>query len=182
MDSVISYDDEIEVGSELSEEFQSFEEFCAENSGREQAYLDMVSSNPLEMDAVTLAFSLRHMVRLSRGLMDTLLKSLNSDSSPPLKDLLAVKGIQLDKSRSAELRHIVFAFRDSSDEERSSTLVRALQLMSIGRERKRVKLHLGESYQAPGEGWLAEDFGGDDSLLETVRTIEDPHWKETEET
>ena len=175
------YEDEIQVGSELSEEFRSFEEFCTENAGREQAYLELVSSNPLEMDAVTLAFCLRHMFRLSKDLMNLILKSLGDDEKPTLSDLLATKGIQLDKSRASELRDIIFAFRDTPDELVSSTMVRAFQLMTIGRERKRVKLQVGEAYERYDEGWLAEDFGGDESLLETVRAIEDPHWKDSEE-
>jgi hypothetical protein len=39
---------------------------------------------------------------------------------------------------------------------------------------------LGESYSPPEEGWTSEDFGDDDSMLEAVRAIEDPHWTETE--
>ena len=177
----MTYEDEIEVGSELSEEFRGFEEFCMENSGREQAYLELVSSSPLDMDAVTLAFCLRHMLRLSKDLMNMILKSLTDDEMPALSDLLATKGVQLDKSRASELRDIIFAFRDAPDKEVGAVIVRAFQLMTIGRERKRVKLMVGEEYTRSDDGWLAEDFGGDESLLETVRAIEDPYWKDTEE-
>ncbi len=175
-------DDEIPVSPEISEDFASFEEFCSENTGRELQYLEVVCKNPLDMDAVTLAFSIRHLVRLSRGLMDMLLGSLNDDSMPPLEDVLAVKGLQLDKSHAPTLREVIFSFRDVPDKEISSNLVRAFQLMTIGRERGRVALNLGESYAPPEEGWTPEDFGGDDSMLETVRSIEDPRWTTAEET
>ncbi len=62
-----------------------------------------------------------------------------------------------------------------------ANLVRALQLLTITRERKKVVLNLAESYAPPDEGWLEEDFGGDDAMLETVRAIEDPHWINAEE-
>jgi hypothetical protein len=176
-------DDEIPVSPEISEEFTSFEEFCSENTGRELQYLEVVGKSPLEMDAVTLAFSMRHLVRLSRGLMDMLLGSLNDDSVPLLENILAAKGLQLDKTHAPILRDVIFAFRDSSEkEETSSILVRAFQLMTISRERRRVVLNLGESYAPPDEGWTQEDFGGDDSMLETVRSIEDPRWTTAEET
>jgi hypothetical protein len=175
-------DDEIPVSPEISEEFASFEEFCAENTGRELQYLEVVGQSPLAMDSVTLAFSMRHLVRLSRGMMDMLLGSLNDDSAPSLDEVLAVKGLQLDKSHAPILRDVIFSFRDAPDKEISSNLVRALQLMTISRERRRVVLNLGESYAPPEEGWTSEDFGGDDSMLETVRSIEDPRWIKAEET
>jgi len=174
-------DDEIHVSPELSEEFTSFEEFCADNAGNELAYLEVVAKNPLEMDPVTRAFSMRHLLRLSRGVMDLLLESLNGDTEPSLKAILAARGIDLDKRHAQSLRDIVFAFRDASEEEAGSNMVRALQLMTMSRERKRVILNLGESYNPPDEGWLPEDFGGDDSSYETVRAIEDPRWTETQE-
>lgn len=177
----MSLDEEIVVSPELSQDFQSFEEFCAENSGRELAYLELVAKNPLDMDAVTLAFSMRHLVRLSRDLMDMLLNSIKDESAPGLPEILTLRGIQLDRSRSADLRNVIFAFRDCQAPEFTDNLVRALQLMTISRERKRVVLNLGESYAPPEEGWTQEDFGGDDSMLETVRAIEDPHWINAEE-
>jgi hypothetical protein len=174
-------DEEIIVSPELSQDYQSFEEFCAENAGREMAYLELVAKNPLDMDAVTLAFSMRHLVRLSKELMDMLLESIQNESVPDLQEILAVKGIQLDKAHSAALRDVIFAFRDCQDSEFCDTLVRAFQLMAISRDRKRMVLNLGESYAPPEEGWTQEDFGGDDSMLETVRAIEDPHWINAEE-
>lgn len=175
-------DAEILVSPDLSQDYMTFEEFCSENTGQELAYLEVVKQNPLEMDPVTLAFSMRHVVRLSRGLLDLLLQSLDGDSSPPeLQSILELKGVQLDKSRAASLRDVIFAFRDAQEEEARQSLVRALQVLAINRERKRVTLNLGESYRPPDEGWTEEDFGGDDSMLETVRAIEDPRWQETEE-
>jgi len=174
-------DEEIVVGPELSHDFQNFEELCAENSGQELTYLEMVSRNPLEIDSVTLAFSLTHFIRLSQGLMDTLLASMSDDSEPELKTVLAAQGIQLDKKHAQNLRQVILAFRDSEEPERARNLVRALRLMTILRERKRVTLSLEESYTAPGDSWTSEDFGGDDTLLETVRAIEDPRWISTEE-
>jgi hypothetical protein len=53
--------------------------------------------------------------------------------------------------------------------------------MTILRQRKRVVLNFEESYDAPEDSWTSEDFGGDDTLLETVRAIEDPYWISTEE-
>jgi hypothetical protein len=53
--------------------------------------------------------------------------------------------------------------------------------MTILRQRKRVVLNFEESYAAPDDSWTAEDFGGDDTLMETVRAIEDPYWISTEE-
>jgi hypothetical protein len=177
----MTIEEEIVISPDISQDFQSFEEFCAENSGRELAYLELVAKNPLDMDAVTLAFSMRHLIRLSRELMDMLLESFKNESSLELTDILAVKGIQLDKIHSARLRDIIFAFRDCQDSEFSASLVRAFQLMTISRERRKVVLNLGESYAPPEEGWIQEDFGGDDSMLETVRAIEDPHWINAEE-
>jgi len=177
----MSADDEIVVSPEISEHYANFEEFCSENAGNELNYLDVVAKNPLQMDPVTLAFCLRHLVRLSRGLMDMLLESLKNDSPPTLLDCLASKGIQLDKSQAGRLRDLIFAFRDNGDEESQNTLVTALQLMTISRERGRIVLNLGESYNPPDEGWTAEDFGDDESMLETVRAIEDPHWTDTGE-
>lgn len=177
----MTIEEEIVISPDISQDFQSFEEFCAENSGRELAYLELVAKNPLDMDAVTLAFSMRHLIRLSRDLMDMLLESFKNESSLELTDILAVKGIQLDKIHSARLRDIIFAFRDCQDSEFSASLVRAFQLMTISRERRKVVLNLGESYAPPEEGWIQEDFGGDDSMLETVRAIEDPHWINAEE-
>jgi hypothetical protein len=177
----MTIDDEVVVGPDISQDFQSFEEFCAENSGRELAYLDLVAKNPLDMDPVTIAFSMRHLVRLSGNLLDMLLESFKNESGPKLADILAVKGIQLDKTHSTRLRDIIFAFRDCQDSEFSESLVRVFQLMAISRERKRVVLNLGESYAPPEEGWTYEDFGGDDSMFETVRAIEDPHWINAEE-
>jgi hypothetical protein len=177
----MAQDEEIVVSPEVSEQYANFEEFCFENTGNELTYLEVVTKSPLEMDAVTLAFCLRHLVRLSRGLMDMLLESLKDDSQPALKDLLESKGIQLDKSQAVRLRDVIFAFRDNGDEESQRTLVTALQLMTISRERSRIVLNLGESYYPPDEGWTAEDFGDDESMLEAVRAIEDPHWTDTDE-
>jgi hypothetical protein len=174
-------DEEIVVGPELSHDFQTFEELCAENTGQEVTYLEMVSRNPLEIDPVTLAFSLTHFIRLSRELLDTLLASMSDESEPELKTVLATQGIQLDKKHAHSLRSVIFAFRDSEEPERAGNLVRALQLMTILRERKRVTLDLEESYAAPDDTWTSEDFGGDETLLETVRAIEDPRWISTEE-
>jgi hypothetical protein len=174
-------EDEILVSPDISEQFRTFEEFCSENTGREMAYLDVVTRNPLEMDPITLAFSMRHLMRFSRELMDLLLQSLKNESSPTLEAILASKGIQLDKSQASCLRNVIFSFRDSSDEETSARLVTALQLMTISRERGKVVLNFDESYTPPDEGWTAEDFGNDDTMLETVRSIEDPHWTRTDE-
>jgi hypothetical protein len=44
-----------------------------------------------------------------------------------------------------------------------------------------VILNLGESYKTPDEGWIEEDFGGDEGAREMVRSIEDPHWDGREE-
>jgi hypothetical protein len=177
----MSFNDEFAVGPELSMEFQSFEEFCTENAGQELIYLDLVAQNPLDMDSVTLAFSMRHMLRLSKELVELLLKSLAEEAPPDLKTILASKGIQLGKEKASVLRHIVFAFRDSPDDETGSRLVVSLQMLTMARERRRILLNLGESYSAPDEGWSAEDFGGDESILAEVRSVEDPYWIESED-
>jgi len=174
-------DEEIVIGPELSHDFQNFEELYAENSGQELQYLEIVSKNPLEIDPVTLAFSLTQFLRLSQDLMDTLLKSISDDSEPELKTVLAMHGIQLDKRNVGTLRQVIFAYRDSGEPDRQRNLVRALELITILRQRKRVVLNLEESYAAPDDSWNAEDFGGDDTLMETVRAIEDPYWISTEE-
>lgn len=165
----------------LSEEFVSFEEFCAENAGRELSYFEMVTGNPLEMDSVTLAFTMKHMLRFSRELLDLLLKSLDGGSPPDLAAVLGVKGIQLDKTHAASLRDVIFAFRGCPDPETSCKLVRALQLMTITRERQKVRLNLGESYLPPDEGWTPEDYGDDENVMAAVRSVEDTRWTETEE-
>lgn len=170
-----------QANPEISEDYRSFEEFCAENTGRELDYLVLVGQNPLEMDPVTLSFSMRHLVRLNRQLMDVLLASLDEGPQPDLRDVLSVKGVQLDRSHAATLREVIFAFRDSPEEEQRAKLVRAFQLMTISRERNRVALTLGESYSPPDEGWTLEDFGGDDLTLETVRAVEDPRYVEWQE-
>jgi hypothetical protein len=173
----MSLDDEINVCPEISEDFQNFAEFCSENTGREVSYLEVVGKNPLEMDSVTIAFSMRHLIRLSKDLLEMLLQSVQDDSMPPsLESILAAKGVQLDKTHAVTVRDVIFAYRDTLDEESRSVLVRAFQLMAITRERRRMILNLGESYAPPDEGWTQEDFGGDDSMLETVRAVEDPHW------
>ncbi|MEW6347460.1 MAG: hypothetical protein AB1646_00230 [Thermodesulfobacteriota bacterium] len=177
----MSYNDEFPVSPELSIEFQTFEEFCAENPGQETTYLDMVANNPLEMDSVTLAFSMRHMLKFSKELAERLLQSLGDEFPPNLRTILDSKGIQLDKKRAAMLRDIVFAFRDAGDDEVAPRFVRALQMLTMTRERRRIILNLGESYSPPDEGWNAEDFGGDESLLAEVRSIENPYWIESEE-
>ena len=177
----MAFDDQIPVNPEISQEFRSFEEFCSENVGRELTYLNLVEANPLEMDSVTLAFSMRHLLRLSKGLRDLLLKSLNSDPPPEISSILASKGIELDKTQAAALRDIIFSFRDCGDDETSLKFVRALQMMTLARDRPRVALSFGESYSAPDEGWCEDDFGGDQSTLDAVRSIEDPQWIKTEE-
>lgn len=177
----MSEDDEIQVNPELSQEFRSFEEFCSENTGSELIYFDVVAKNPLEMDPVTLAFSMRNLIRLSKGLMDRLLDSMRDDSQPTVQEILSSRGIELDKSQASRLREIMFAFRDNSDEMIRENFVKAFQLMTIARQWKRVALNLGESYHPPTEGWTMEDFGDDDSVLETVRSVEDPRWTRAEE-
>lgn len=174
-------EEEILVSPELSHDFTNFEELCSENGGSELPYLEMSSQNPLEIDPATLAFSMRHVVRMSRELLDLVLGSLNEDSSVNLGAILDSKGIQLDKNHADALRRIIFAFRDSENHEVRETLTRAFQLIAMSRERHRITLNLEESYTPAQEGWTEEDFGGDETLLETVRAIEDPHWIRTEE-
>jgi predicted nucleic acid-binding protein len=173
--------DEIPVGPEMSREFQSFDEFCAENTGTELTYLDLVAKSPLDMDPVTLAFSMRHHVRLSKELLDRLLQSLQDEFPPPLDEILATKGIQLDKKRAEELRSVVFAFRDAPDEDHQANFVKALQLVAMTREKKKLVFSFDESYSPPEEGWTREDFGGDENALAAVRSLEDPQWGGTED-
>lgn len=173
-------DEDIQVNPELSEDFTMLEEFCSENTGQELVYLDVVVKNPLEMDAVTIAFSMRHLVRLSNDLTETLMQSLSDDSMPTLASLLASKGIQLDKTHSEKLRNIIFTFRDSADEETSAALVKAFQLVAMIRNKRRLSLNLAESYSPPDDGWTEEDLG-DASALDAVRSIEDPHWINSED-
>lgn len=177
----MAVDEEISVGPELSQEFKVFQEFCTENSGQELAYFEVVRNNPLEIDPVTLAFSMRHLLRLSQTLMNVLLESLDGDSTPTLDSLLKAKGIELGKSHATSLREVIFSFRDCNDAERQNNLVKAFQLMTMSRLPRRIVLNLAESYAPPEEGWTSEDFGGDESLLETVRSVEDPHWIKPEE-
>ena len=172
---------EIPVSPEISEEFQNFEEFCTENVGHELAYLKLVEQNPLQVDSVTIAFSMRHLIRLSSELREMLLTSMSDESPPSVKTILASKGIQLDKTQATCLRHIIFSFRDCAEDEGTAAFVRALQLMTISRDRGRCGLYLGDSYSPPDEGWTPEDFGGDESMFEAVRSVEDPQWIKTEE-
>ena len=174
-------DNLISVEPVLSEEYVSFEEFCSENAGRELSYFEMVTTNPLEMDSVTLAFTMKHMLRFSRELLDLLLKSLDGGSTPDLSAILGIKGIQLDKTHASSLRDVIFAFRECADADTSCKLVRALQLMTITRERQKVSLNLSESYTPPDEGWISEDYGDDESVMAAVRSVEDTRWTETEE-
>lgn len=173
-------EEEILVNPEISAEFRTFEELVSENTGNELEYLNLVEKDPVAMDSATLAFSLSRFMRLSRKLMDNLLGSLNQDDAPDLNDILEIKGIDLDKTNAGKLRNIIFAFRDTPNEEARGALVKALQIMTITRERRRVTLNLGEAYKDPEEGWLAEDFGDDEGALEMVRAIEDPRWNEEE--
>lgn len=173
--------DEIQVNQELSEEFRGLEEFCAENTGSELVYFEVVKKDPLAMDTITLAFTMQNLVRLSRELMDQILPTLNDDDQITLREILSSKGIQLDKKHAQDLRQILFAFRDVEDESIAANMLRAFQLMTIARERKRMVFNFGESYDPPDEGWTAEDFGGDDTALETVRSVEDPRWNRDEE-
>lgn len=173
-------DEDIQVTPELSQDFTMLDEFCNENSGQELGYLEVVVKNPLDMDAVTIAFSMRHLVRLSKDLTETLLQSLTDDSVPTLGSILASKGIQLDKTHSDELRGIIFTFRDSADEETSAILVKAFQLIAMIRNKRRLNLNLAESYSPPEDGWTEEDLG-DASALEAVRSIEDPRWINSED-
>ncbi len=172
----MSIDDQIVINPEMSADYRTFEEFCDENSGSEELYLDLIAKNPTVMDAVTLAFCMRRLVKLSREFMDKVFTSVKDDSIADLKELLGVKGIQLDKNHSGKLREIVFAFRDSEDEQIRTELAKALTLITLTRERKRIILNVGESYRPPSEGWLAEDFDGDETAYEMVRAVENPHW------
>jgi hypothetical protein len=181
-EEIMAADDEIQANPEVSQDFKYFEEFCSENTGQELAYLEMVGANPLEMDPVTLAFSMRHLLRLSTPLMKILLTSLSDDLPPNLETVLSLKGIDLDKTQASRLRDIIFSFRDCGDQETSCKLVRALQLMTISRMRRKVVLNLGEPYAPPEEGWTLEDFGGDEWMLDTVRSVEDPRSTKSEET
>lgn len=174
-------DDELLIGPEMSQEFRNFEEFCSDNSSHELTYFALVSQNPLAMDSITLAFSMRRLVRLSKELLEMLLTSAVEERDPTIKDVLDLKGIQLDKSRAAELRNIIFAFRDTDDDEAAHVIVRAFQLIAMARERTRIGFNLAESYQPPQEGWTTEDFDGDDLAYETIRAVEDPHWNSTED-
>jgi len=174
-------EEEILANPNISEEYRTFEELVSENTGHELDYLDLVAKDPSSMDAATLAFSMNNLIRLSGSLMEKLLVSLNQDDAPNLKEILETKGIDLDKKQASKLKNIIFAFRDSNDEETRDVLVKALQIMTITRQRRRVTLNLGESYKAPDEGWLEEDFGGDEGILETIKSVEDPRWNEQED-
>jgi hypothetical protein len=174
-------DDEIVVCPEISQDFKTYEEFCTENTGRESMYLEVVARNPLQIDPVTLAFSMQRFVRLSQELLDILMLGLDGEKAPCLEGILDKKGIQLDKSQAGFIRNIIFSFRDSEEEETKTGLVRALQLLAISRDKRRVVLTLEESYNPPYEGWTAEDFGGDDLAFNEVRSIEDPRWHKEEE-
>jgi hypothetical protein len=175
-------DEEFSASPEISEEFRSFEEFCAENSGREKDYLELTARNPLEMDSLTLAFSLRHLMRMSGDLLEELLLSLSDETPPDLLRILKIKGVELGKLHADKVRGIIFAFRDAETSEVRDKLARAFQLMAMGRARNRVALNLSESYNPPEEGWLSEDFGGDEFVMETVMSVENPTEIETEET
>lgn len=177
----MSPEDNIGLPPDISLEYVSFEEFCSENIGRELLYLGLVEENPLDMDTITIAFSIRHLVRLSKPLRDKLLECAVTEEQPGVKALLALKGIELDKNQAQALRTIIFAYRDSGDEEIENRLVRALQLLAVSRERERVILNAGETYRPPDEGWSEEDFDGDEYGLATVRSIEDSDWRRSEE-
>ena len=174
-------EEEILVNPEISIEYTTFEELVAENSGHELDYLELVSRDPLSMDTATLAFSLNRFIRMSGPLMEKLLLTLDEDDPPGLKEIFESKGLELDKNQAQRLRNIIFSFRDSDEGEASFNLVKALQVMTIARQRRRVILNLGESYKTPNEGWIEEDFDGDEGASEMVRSIEDPHWHEREE-
>ncbi len=174
-------EEEIVANPNISAEYSTFEELVSENTGHELDYLDLVTKDPSSMDAATLAFSMNNLIRLSGSLVEKLLVSLNQDNAPNLKEILETKGIDLDKTQAPKLKNIIFAFRDSKDEETRDVLVKALQIMTITRQRRRVTLNLGESYKAPDEGWLEEDFGGDEGILETIKAVEDPRWNEQED-
>ncbi len=177
----MSIDDEIVINPELSADFRSFEEFCDENSGSEKMYLELIAKNPTVMDSVTIAFCIRRLVKLSKEFADRVLFSVKEDEIPDLTQLLGTKGIQLDKNHSGKLREIIFAFRDSDDEQIRAELSKAFTLITLAREKKRVVFNVGESYKPPDEGWLAEDFDGDDTAYEMVRAVENPQWSGEEE-
>lgn len=177
----MSIDDEIVINPELSAEFRSFEEFCDENSGSEKMYLELIANNPTVMDSVTIAFCMRRLLKLSREFMDKVFSAVKDDNLPDLKELLATKGIRLDKNYSEKLRDIVFAFRDSHDEQIRAELAKAFTLITLTREKNRIVFNLGESYRPPEEGWLTEDFDGDETAYEMVRAVENPHWSSEEE-
>lgn len=177
----MSPDEEFSASPEMSEEFRSFEEFSIENSGREKDYLGLAAANPLKMDSLTLAFSMRHLIRMSGELLESLLVSIAEDRPPELHRILKIKGVELGKVHAEEVRGIIFAFRDAADPEVRDELARAFQLLAIGRAGDRVALRLGESYNPPEEGWLPEDFGGDEFAMETVMSVENPVEMETEE-
>lgn len=174
-------EEEILVIPEISAEYRTFEELITENSGHELEYLELVSKDPVSMDAATLAFSLSRFLRMSGPLMEKLLLTLGEDDPPELMEILKTKGLELDRNQAEKLRHIVVSFKDSEDGEAGPNLVRALQIITIARQRPRVILNLGESYKAPNEGWLEEDFGGDEGAWEMVKSIEDPRWDQREE-
>jgi hypothetical protein len=174
-------EDKIMANPDISQEFRQFEEFCSENAGNQLIYLELVKSNPLEMDPVTLAFSLRHLLRLSKRAIDLLVDSVAGDSALPLAAILDVKGIDLDKSQAKTLRDIIHAFRDCEDPERQELLVKAFQIMAMSRERKRVRLNLGEKYSHPEDGWTDEDFGGDEYAMHMVRSVEGAPEPDSEE-
>lgn len=171
----------IKIPPEVSIEYASFEEFCSENTGRELTYLSLVKENPLEMDTVTIAFSIRHLVRLSKPLRDKLLEAVIQDDYLDMKTVLSIKGVELDKNHAEDVRKIIFAFRDSLEPSIETKLVKALQLLSISRDRDRVILNCPETYRPPDEGWTDEDFDGNEYGLATVRTIEDSGWGRSEE-
>jgi hypothetical protein len=178
----MSRDEEFSASPEISEEYRSFEEFSVENSGRENDYLELAARSPLQMDSLTLAFSMRHLMRMSGDLLESLLVSLVHDAPPDLLRVLKTKGVELGRLHAEKVRGIIFAFRDSEDPEVRDKLSRAFQLMAMGRAQGRVALSLGESYNPPEEGWLSEDFGGDEFAMETVLCVENPVEIETEET
>jgi hypothetical protein len=177
----MTLEETITIPPEISLEYAGFEEFCSENIGRELTYLGLVEKSPLDMDTITIAFSIRHLVRLSKPLRDKLLESAINEQCPEIKTLLALKGIELDKKHAQTLRNIIFAFRDSGDPDLESRLVRGLQLLAISRERDRVVLNCGETYRPPDEGWTEEDFDGDEYGLATVRSVEENDWRRSEE-
>ena len=81
-------EEEILVIPEISVEYRTFEELITENSGHELEYLELVSKDPLSIDAATLAFSLSRFLRMSGPLMETLLLTLGEDDPPELMEIL----------------------------------------------------------------------------------------------